>query len=387
MSIEDSGFESEDQIFYSDAESELSFEILQIENIGHYNNNLQLAFMQNNLPIEINPLQLQDHQDILQISEDLDQLLDVMENQAMENQVVESQAMQNPVEQHENLMRDLETPVGCTEEMCTTRGCPCEEMKWGTKDPHNYSAISEDFEKLCDNIETACASEHQRTSTPIPRTMDQGCQTEPQDGDDERIYDGEMSLIHFSNEQVGRMLQKHDKFREETLVREQAMREKYEETYEKCQEYYNETQALLQENNNMKVMHVEQLITFDALVRTKDLELRAARKIIEDNITKSQKHAEEMHNMKIRMQKLQDENMRQRNAHEREKRLGQRRTNEFYNSERRIRAQNPEGRLRFNNMPQMLNEEASTSRMNGFSFQRQESEATTSSIFRFGKQN
>ena len=104
MSIEDSGFESEDQIFYSDAESELSFEILQIENIGHYNNNLQLAFMQNSLPIEINPLQLQDHQDILQISEDLDQLLDVMENQAMEN----------PVEQHENLMRDLETPVGCT---------------------------------------------------------------------------------------------------------------------------------------------------------------------------------------------------------------------------------------------------------------------------------
>ncbi len=77
------------------------------------------------------------------------------------------------------------------------------------------------------------------------------------------------------------MLQKHDKFREETLVREQAMREKYEETYEKCQTYYNETQALLQENNNMKVMHVEQLITFDALVRTKDLELRAARKIIE----------------------------------------------------------------------------------------------------------
>jgi hypothetical protein len=217
--------------------------------------------------------------------------------------------------------------------------------------------------------------------------MDQGCQTEPQDGDDERIYDGEMSLIHFSNEQVGRMLQKHDKFKEETLVREQAMREKYEETYEKCQEYHNETQALLQENNNMKVMHVEQLITFDALVRTKDLELRAARKIIEDNITKSQKHAEEMHNMKIRMQKLQDENMRQRNAHEREKRLGQRRTNEFYNSERRIRAQNPEGRLRFNNMPQMLNEEASTSRMNGFSFQRQENEATTSSIFRFGKQN
>ncbi len=47
---------------------------------------------------------------------------------------------------------------------------------------------------------------------------------------------------------------------------------------------------------------------------------------------KSQKHAEEMHNMKIRMQKLQDENMRQRNAHEREKRLGQRRTNEFYNT-------------------------------------------------------
>jgi hypothetical protein len=114
MSIEDSGFESEDQIFYSDAESELSFEILQIENIGHYNNNLQLACMQNSLPIEINPLQLQDHQDILQISEDLDQLLDVMENQAMENHMVEDQAMQNPVEQHENLMRDLETPVGCT---------------------------------------------------------------------------------------------------------------------------------------------------------------------------------------------------------------------------------------------------------------------------------
>jgi hypothetical protein len=377
MSIEDSGFESEDQIFYSDVESELSFEILHFENIGHYNNNLQLAFMQNSLPNENNPLQLQDHQAILQISEDLDQLLDVMENQAMEN----------PVEQHGNLMRDLETPVGCTEEMCTTRGCPCEEMKWGAKDPHNYSAVSEDFEKLCDNIETACANEQPRTSTPIPRATDKECQTEPQDGDDERIYDGNMTLMRFSNEQVHRMIQKNDKFREETLVRQQAMKEKYKETSERCREYYNETQALLQEINSMKVAHVEQLITFDALVRTKDLELRAARKIIEENITKSQKQADEMHNMRIRMQKLQDENMRQRNAQEREKRLGQRKTNEFYNSERRIRAQNPEGRFRFNNIPQMLNEEASTSRMNNFSFQRQENEATTSSIFRFGKTN
>ena len=377
MSIDDSGFESEDQIFYSDAESELSFEILQIENIGHYNNNLQLAFMQNNLPVEINPSQFQDHQDILQISEDLDQLLDVMENQAMEN----------PVEQHENLMRDLETPVGCTDEMCTTRGCPCEEMKWGTKDPNDYSAVSEDFEKLCDTIETACANEQPRTSTPIPRATDKECQTEPQDGDDERIYDGNMTLMRFSNEQVHRIMQKHDKFREETLVKEQAMKEKYEETSERCREYYNETQVLLQEINRMKVVHVEQLINFDALVRTKDLELRAARKIIEDNITKSQKQADDMHNMRIKMQKLQDENMRQRNAQEREKRLGQRRANEFYNSERRIRAQNPEGGLRFNNIPQMLNEEAGTSRMSDFSFQRQGGEATTSSIFRFGKAN
>ena len=94
-----------------------------------------------------------------------------------------------------------------------------------------------------------------------------------------------------------------------------------------------------------------------------------------------------MHNMRIRMQKLQDENMRQRNAQEREKRIEQRRANEFYNSERRIRAQNPEGGLRFNNIPQMLNEEASTSRMSDFSFQRQGGESTTSSIFRFGKAN
>jgi hypothetical protein len=62
----------------------------------------------------------------------------------------------------------------------------------------------------------------------------------------------------------------------------------------------------------MKIVHVEQLINFDALVRTKDLELRAARKIIEENIRKSQKQADDMHNMKIRMQKLQDENMRQK---------------------------------------------------------------------------
>jgi hypothetical protein len=377
MSIEDSGFESEDQIFYSDVESELSFEILHIENIGHYNNNLQITFMQNSLPIENNPLQLQDHQDILQISEDLDQLLDVMENQAMEN----------PVEQHENLMRNLETPVGCANEMCTTRGCPCEEIKWGTKDPNDYSAVSEDFEKLCDTIETACANEQPRTSTPIPRTAEKECQTEPQDGDDERIYDGEMTLMRFSNEQVARIMQKHDKFREETLVKEQAMREKYEETSERCREFYSESQTLLQEINRMKIVHVEQLINFDALVRTKDLELRAARKIIEENIRKSQKQADDMHNMKIRMQKLQDENMRQRNAQDREKRLGQRRANEFYNSERRIRAQNPEGRLRFNNMPQMLNKDAGTSRMTNFSFQKQGGEATTSSIFRFGKAN
>ncbi len=121
-------------------------------------------------------------------------------------------------------------------------------------------------------------------------------------------------------------------------------------------------------------------------MRTKDLELRAARKIIEDNITKSQQQANDMHNMRIRMQKLQDENMRQRNAQEREKRLGQRRANEFYNSEHRIRAQNPEEMLRFNNIPQ-LNEEASTSTRNNFSFQRKGGEATTSSIFRFGKAN
>jgi hypothetical protein len=170
-------------------------------------------------------------------------------------------------------------------------------------------------------------------------------------------------------------------------VKEQAMKEKYEETSERCREYYNETQVLLQEINRMKVVHVEQLINFDALVRTKDLELRAARKIIEENITKSQKQADDMHNMRIRMQKLQDENMRQRNAQEREKRLGQRRANEFYNSERRIRAQNPEGGLRFNNIPQMLSDDASTSRMNNFSFQKQGGEATTSSIFRFGKAN
>jgi hypothetical protein len=189
MSIEDSGFESEDQIFYSDEESERSFEIIPSENIGHYNNNLQLAFMQNIIPIENNPLQLQDHSDILQISEDLDQLLDVMENQARED----------PMEQHENLMRDLETPLACTEEMCTTRGCPCEEIKWGTKDPNDYSAVSEDFAQLCENIETACAQEQPRTSTPIPRAADKEFQTEPQDGDDERIYDGEMTLMRFSN--------------------------------------------------------------------------------------------------------------------------------------------------------------------------------------------
>jgi hypothetical protein len=271
--------------------------------------------------------------------------------------------------------------------MCTTRGCPCEEMKWGTKDPNDYSAVSEDFEKLCDTIETACANEQPRTSTPIPRATDKECQTEPQDGDDERIWDGEMTLMRFSNEQVHRIMQKHDKFREETLVKEQAMKEKYEETSERCREYYNETQVLLQEINRMKVVHVEQLINFDALVRTKDLELRAARKIIEDNITKSQKQADDMHNMRMRMQKLQDENMRQRNAQDREKRLGQRRANEFYNSERRIRAQNPEGGLRFNNMPQMLNEDAGTLRMNNFSFQKQGGEAQTSSIFKFGKTN
>jgi hypothetical protein len=374
MSIEDSGFESEDQIFYSDEESELSFEILHFENIGHYNNNLQLAFMQNTLPIENNPLQLQDHRDILQISEDLDQLLDVMENQARED----------PVERHENLMRDLETPVTCTEERCSIRGCICEETKWGTKDP-NYSDVSEDFAQLCDSLETACAHEQPRTSTPIPRATDKECQTEPQDGDDERIYDSEMTLMRFSNEQVRRIIQKNDKFREEALVKEQDMKAKYEETSEKCQEYYNEAQAFLMEINRIKEVHVEQLINFDALVRTKDLELRAARKIIEENISKSQKQANDLHNMRIRMQKLQDENMRQRNAQEREKRLGQRRANEFYNSERRIEAQNPEEVFRFNNLPQRLNEEASTSTMNNFSLQRQRGEATTSSIFRFGK--
>jgi hypothetical protein len=377
MSIEDSGFESEDQIFYSDEESELSFEILPFENIGHYNNNLQLAFMQNVIPVENNPLQSQDHSDILQISEDLDQLLDVMENQARED----------PVEQHENLMRDLETPLACTEEMCTTRGCPCEEIKWGTKDPNDYSAVSQDFAQLCETIETACAQEQPRTSTPIPRAADKECQTEPQDGDDERIYDGEMTLMRFSNEQVHRIIQKNDKFREETLVKEKEMKQKYDETSERCQEYYNKAQALIVEMNRMREVHVEQLINLDAMIRTKDLEIKAARKIIKKNITKSQKQTNDLHNMRIRMQKLQDENMRQRNAQEREKRLGQRRANEFYNSERRIRAQNPEEVFRFNNIPQRLNEEASTSTMNSFSFQRQGGEATTSSIFRFGKAN
>jgi hypothetical protein len=87
------------------------------------------------------------------------------------------------------------------------------------------------------------------------------------------------------------------------------------------------------------------------------------------------------------MQRLQDENMRQRNAHDREKRLGQRRANEFYNSEHRLRAQNPEEMYRFNSGPQGFGEEATTSTMNNFSFQRKSDEATTSSIFRFGKTN
>jgi hypothetical protein len=377
MSIEDSGFESEDQIFYSDEESELSFEILPFENIGHYNNNLQLAFMQNIIPIENNPLQLQDHSDILQVSEDLDQLLDVMENQARVD----------PMEQHEDLMRDLETPVACTEERCTIKGCPCEDRKWGTKDPNDYSDVSEDFAQLCDNLETACAQEQPRTSTPIPRAADKECQTKQQDGDDERIYDGEETLMRFSNEQVYRIITKNDKFREKTLVKEQNMMAKYEETSEKCQKYYNEAQALREEMNRMREIHVEQLINLDAMIRTKDLELRAARKIIEDNITKTQKQTSDLHNMRIRMQKLQDENMRQRNAHDREKRLGQRRANEFYNSEHRIRAQHPEEVYRFNSLPQRLNEEATTSTMSNFSFQRRGDEATTSSIFRFGKTN
>jgi hypothetical protein len=224
MSIDDSGFESEDQIFYSDEESELSFEILPFENIEHHHNNLQLAFMQNIIPIENNPLRLQDHSDILQVSEDLDQLLDVMENQARVD----------PTEQHEDLMRALETPVVCTEERCTIRGCVCEENKWGTKNP-NYSDVSEDFAQLCDSLETACAQEQPRTSTPIPRTAEKECQTEIQDGHDERIYDGEETLMKFTNEQVYRIIAKNDKFREETLVKEQNMQAMCDEANEKCQ--------------------------------------------------------------------------------------------------------------------------------------------------------
>ncbi len=66
--------------------------------------------------------------------------------------------------------------------------------------------------------------------------------------------------------------------------------------------------------------------------------------------------------------------------------MGQRRANEFYNSEHRIRAQHPEEVFRFNSGPPGFGEEATTSRMNNFSFQKSD-EATTSSIFRFGKTN
>jgi uncharacterized protein YigA (DUF484 family) len=165
------------------------------------------------------------------------------------------------------------------------------------------------------------------------------------------------------------------------------MKAKYEETNEKCQEFYEKAQELMVEMNRMREVHVEQLISLDAIIRTKDLELRAARKIIEENITQSQKQTSDMHNMRMRMQRLQDENMRQRNAHDRERRMGQRRANEFYNSEHRIRTQHPEEVFRFNSGPPGFGEEATTSSMNNFSFQRKSDEATTSSIFRFGKTN
>jgi hypothetical protein len=393
MSIDDSGFESEDQIFYSDEESELSFEILHFENIEHHHNNLQLDFMRDITPIENNHLQLQDHSDILQVSEDLDQLLGVMENQARmdpteqhEDQlldVMEDQARMDPTGQHEDLMRALETPVVCAEERCTIRGCVCEENRWGTKNP-NYSDVSEDFAQLCDSLETACAQEQPRTSTPIPRKTEKECQTETQEGHDERIYDGEETLMKFTNEQVYRIIAKNDKFREETFVKEQNMKAMCDEANEKCQAYCSETQALKEEMNRMREIHVGQLINLDAMLRTKDLELRAARTIIENNIAKSQQQTSELHNMRVRMQRLQDENMRQRNAQDRERRLGQRRANQFYNSEHRIRTQHPAEMYEFN---RRMEEEATTSNVNNFSFQRENNEATTSRIFRFGKTN
>jgi hypothetical protein len=193
--------------------------------------------------------------------------------------------------------------------------------------------------------------------------------------------------MKFTNEQVYRIIAKNGKFREETFLKEQNMKAECDEANKKCQTYYSETQALREEMNRMREIQVEQLINLDAIIRTKDLELGAARIIIENNITKTQRQTSELHNMRIRMQRLQDENMRQRNAHDREKRLEQRRANELYNSGHRIRAQHAEEMYRFNSGPPEFREEAATSSMNNFSFQRKNDEATTSSIFRFGKAN
>jgi hypothetical protein len=223
MSIDDSGFESEDQMFYSDTESDSDYEILPINDIEPQINHLSVSFMQINISVENNPLLLQDHHDILQISEDLDQLLDVMEEQAR----------LNPMEQHKNQMRDLETPEPCREEQCTIRGCICEENKRETG-VHNFSNISDDFNALCDNLEAACEQEQHRTSTPIARSADKECQTETQEGNDEQIYDGEMMLMQFSNEQVQRMIAKHDKFREEALIKEQNLTIMCTEANKKC---------------------------------------------------------------------------------------------------------------------------------------------------------
>jgi hypothetical protein len=369
MAINDSGFESEDQIFYSDTESESDFEILPINNVGHNNNNLQQAFLQH-IPIENNVLQVQDHSDILQISEDLDQLMEAMEDQAR----------MDPMREHEEMMQHLVLPGPRCRQECGVQGSICEEPGQIVQMLNlNYSKISDEFESLCDNLESVCEIQQPRTSTPIPYKRNMECQTEPQDGDDERLYDGELNLMSFSNEQVHRIITKHDLECERYMERELNITQLYTEANNKCHQYYSEILTLR-----------EQLVVLDNKARR---DLQDAQKTIDDISKITENQDTEIRTMKQKMEQMKDENARIRNIHERERKNEQRRTNEFYNSRHRMRTpapmvSSPIPMQRFRQATfAWQTDGANTSGRNNFFYNGENSEATTSNFFRFGNQH
>ena len=324
--MDDSGFESE--IFYSDSETEdiipFSYEPLSY----HNNNNVTIAFQNH----ENNQPSLQEINVIPTASQDLDDLLHVMEN--MMTDAVDVDAVARDV-------RDLETPEDPGANPCTIEGCFCREDHWEQyQQDEPRSSGSDEFSSICNELTKACGNQekpHKETSTEEKET-----QTEVQEGDDERTYDGENVLMTFSNEQVTRMMEKHDKLQAEALVRENEEKKKNEELMNKNDQLWEENIRMADECRRIENYYAEIDDDQKRRIHELEMELRATKNIVEKNIVREQTRTVEIQKLHLKLQQCRDENIRARSALDKEKKISQKRFNELYNKENIFASHNGE---------------------------------------------